>query len=189
MVMKKVDEIVGALTHSETTDHQMGAYMSIFVSRVESAIMGSKADLQALVTTMHEAFEIVLRDSDAEIRDAILGDAGDASLKRAFLLGQLEFITHLLNHSVNHRADDDFIPKLTSEPMLSISRKLLESDWDGRTVMELVADLNADEQMIRSTIRSMVEMGAADFRYNGQKAKYFLTHAGAAVFKQKLAGE
>jgi hypothetical protein len=186
-MMDTVDEIVGALSDETATDLQIGSRMGILVHRLEDAFMGSKKDLVEQMETMSTVFRRMLQ-LDPEVRDGILGDE-PSKFKTAFVLGQLEFMTHVLNHSASHRAEDDFMDKLLSEPMFSISKKLLEHDWEGRSVLELVADLNTDEQAVRAAVRAMVEMGAADFRYSGQKAKYFLTHTGAGVIKQKLAGE
>lgn len=199
MVMRTMEEIVerltnprtdigGGLNPAESAERDINIVMSILMQRVEDAIMGDKKRLVEFANLASSVFDTMLR-LDPEVRDAVLDADGDASLKRAYLLGQLEFLTNVLNNSVNHRAEDTFIPKLTSEPMLTISKKLLENDYEGLPLIGLLEELNMNEEAVRAAIREMVHMGAADFRYTGQKANYFLTHTGAAVIKQQLAGE
>jgi HEAT repeat protein len=184
MVYKTADEIVELLADPTVDDHHKGALFSILVSRMETAFGGSKADLMKLYELLHESFRKMLAESEDTVLKAVIDNdsKGDVNLKRAFVLGQLEMASHFIAHVTNHRAEDDFIPKLTSEPLVTFAKVLRNVEYyEGRTRAQIVEETGKTEEEVRKAMRELIDMGAADFRKGGDKAEYFLTHTGKAV--------
>jgi hypothetical protein len=184
MVYETAEEIVGCLADPTVDDHQKGALFSILVSRMETAFGGSKADLTELYNLLHDSFSTMLYESDNVLRLAVIDNdgTGDVTLKRAFALGQLAMAEHFIAHVTNHRADDDFIPKLTSEPLVTFAKVLRNVDhYEGLTRAQIVEETGKTEEEVRKAMHELIDMGAADFRKGGDKAEYFLTHTGKAV--------
>jgi hypothetical protein len=163
MVYETAEEIVGCLADPTVDDHQKGALFSILVSRMETAFGGSKADLTELYNLLHDSFSTMLYESDNVLRLAVIDNdgTGDVTLKRA---------------------DDDFIPKLTSEPLVTFAKVLRNVDhYEGLTRAQIVEETGKTEEEVRKAMHELIDMGAADFRKGGDKAEYFLTHTGKAV--------
>lgn len=129
----------------------------------------------------HKTLNAQLRGCDPAVRDAILDEDSQAhAIRQAYALGKLSFGQELVGSAYSRRADDTFVPIVPQGSNRKLVRAMLSGE---KTQAELVVITGQTMNTVKTKLRVLQGLGAAEHRSNGKDWVFFLTGAGKAVLE------
>jgi DNA-binding transcriptional ArsR family regulator len=154
--------------------------INLIVVRLEEAIADPRdAHLATLKDQLSSLFRSGMANIPAtSIADLRQADKAASPIGAGYVLGNLAMAQALSARAMDRRCGDDFEQKLSSDGLKPYVRTLNEGPATNLTIAERMG--HAPETVSRK-LKILRELGAADFRRDGQHVYNFLTPAAVAV--------
>lgn len=154
--------------------------INLIVVRLEEAIADPR---DAHLGTLRNQLSSLLRSGMANISGELIAQLREADksatpVGAGYVLGNLAMAQALSARAMDRRCGDEFEQQLSSESLRPYVRALLEG---ASTNLSLAEQVGHVAETVSRKLKILRELGAADFRRDGQHVYNFLTPAAAAI--------
>lgn len=176
-----------ALAHEDGVFGLSNEMLTLIAARLEDALAdGRDAPLAELKEQLGVGLRVALARAPEDVIDAIRAGSADAPYRKAYLLGQVGMAHNLALRASDRRVGEAFTAALTSEGLAPYVAALLEG---ALTNSQLAERTGERLETVSRKLKRLRDLGAADFRREGQLVHNFLTAPAQAVAKKNARRE
>lgn len=158
--------------------------LSLIAARLEEALSDARdAPLAGLKGQLGEGLRAALARAPEEVIAAIRAASATDPHRNAYLLGQIGMAHNIAMRAGDRRLGEAFGEALASDGLAPYVAALLEGQL---TNSELAARTGERLETVSRKLRKLRDLGAADFRRDGQMVHNFLTAPAQAVARANV---
>lgn len=168
-------------------DHEDGVFglpsemLTLIAARLEDALAdGRDAPLVDLKEQLGAGLRAALARAPSEVIDAIRSGNPSGPHRKAYLLGQVGMAHNIALRANERRVGEAFAAALTSEVFAPYVAALLEGPLTNSQLAERTGERL---ETVSRKLKKLRDLGAADFRREGQLVHNFLTAPAQAIAK------
>lgn len=153
--------------------------LTLTANRLEDALSSPQnSSVVALKEELGSGLRAALSSAPEEVVSAVQSENYASSYRKAYLLGQVGMAHTLASRSVARRGSEEFESTLTSDAFRSYLLALIEAPL---TNTELASVTGERLETVSRKLKKLRNLGATDFRREGQLVQNFLTPPARAI--------